>query len=171
MVGLNLGVASAIAASLSVVLGGLVTDRWKRRDVRAPMWMGLIALLAPIPILFILLEARELASFTAAYFAFTLISMCWSGGFAALVQDLVLPRMRGASAAAFSLVMILISSGIGPYWAGKISSLTGSITTGLYSLLAFVPVSALLLLLAARRLRRETPEGRRARAAAAGEAL
>jgi hypothetical protein len=165
MVGLHLGVASAVSAGLSVVVGGFITDRWKQRDARAPMWMGLIALLVPVPLLFVMLQARELAAFTAAYFTFTFIGMCWSGGFAAVVQDLVLPRMRGTAAAAFSLVIILISSGIGPYWAGKISSLSGSITTGLYSLLAFVPASAILLLLAAQRLKRETPEGRSARAA------
>ena len=87
----------------------------------------------------------------------------------ALVQDLVLVRMRGAAAAIFSLVMILTSSGLGPYWAGKISTITGSLTMGLYSLLAFVPVAAVLLLLASRRMRSETPEARRALAAAAGE--
>ena len=129
----------------------------------------MVALFVPIPVLFVLLSAQTLGGFIAAFSVLTLFSMSWPGPFAALVQDLVLVRMRGAAAAIFSLVMILTSSGLGPYWAGKISTITGSLTMGLYSLLAFVPVAAVLLLLASRRMRSETPEARRALAAAAGE--
>jgi hypothetical protein len=88
-----------------------------------------------------------------------------------MVQDLVLPRMRGSAAACYSLVAIVISSGTGPYWAGKVSTLTGSLTLGLLSLLPIAPFALLTLWLAARRLPSQTPEARRARAAAAGEAF
>jgi len=125
----------------------------------------------PIPMLFALLSAKTLGGFVAAFCALTLFSMSWAGSFAALVQDLVLVRMRGAAAAIFSLVMVLTSSGIGPYWTGKISTLTGSLTTGLYSLLVFVPGAAVLLLLAAARLRHETTEARYSRARSAGEII
>jgi MFS family permease len=170
-VGLYLGLAAAVSGCLSAVVGGLITDRWKRRDARAPVWMGLIAVFAPIPFLVLMMRAQDLQSFVAAYFGFGLLSLCWSGGFGAIVMDLVLPRMRATASATFSLITVLLSSGLGPYWAGKISTLTGSLTTGLYSLLVLVPVTAILLLLAAGRLRAETGEARRARAAAAGEIL
>jgi uncharacterized membrane protein YhaH (DUF805 family) len=97
--------------------------------------------------------------------------MSWAGPFAAEAMGLVMVRMRGAASAIFSLVMILVAAGIGPYWVGKISTMSGSLTTGLYSLLAFVPAAAVLLVLAARRLRDETLEGRQARARVAGEAV
>jgi membrane protein implicated in regulation of membrane protease activity len=77
--------------------------------------------------------------------------------------------MRAVAAAIFSLVMIITASGIGPYWTGKISTLTGSLTTGLYSLLAFVPIAAVLLFLASKRMRQETPAARLSLARAAGE--
>ena len=76
---------------------------------------------------------------------------------------------RGSAAAAYSLIVIVTSFGMGPYWAGKISALTGSLTTGMLSLLALVPLALTLLGIAAHRLPFETPEARRARAEAAGE--
>ena len=168
-IGLALGAAQFGTAVTSVIVGGIITDKWKRTDRRAPIWVALIALAVPIPLLFVLLSAKTLGAFIAAFCVLTLFSMAWAGSFAALVQDLVLVRMRAVAAAIFSLVMILTSSGIGPYWAGKISTMTGSLTTGLFSLLGFVPIAAVLLILAAKRMPRETPEARLALAVAAGE--
>jgi MFS family permease len=168
-VGFTLGVVQLAASIVSVVVGGVITDWWKRHDARAPIWIALIALFVPIPLLFVLLAAKTLGDFVGAYSVLTLFAMAWPGSFAALAQDLVLGRMRAAAAAIFSLIMILTSSGIGPYWVGKISTVTGSLTTGLYSLLGFVPVAAVLLLMAAGRMRDETLEARKARARMAGE--
>jgi MFS family permease len=168
-VGMALGAAQLVSAVVSVIGGGLATDWWKRRDPRAPIWVAFIALIVPIPLLFVLLSVKTLGSYIATFSVITLFSMSWAGPFAALVQDLVLVRMRAVAAAIFSLVMIITASGIGPYWTGKISTLTGSLTTGLYSLLAFVPVAAVHLFLASKRMRQETPAARLSRARSAGE--
>ncbi|UVO53627.1 MFS transporter [Sphingomonas sp. SUN039] len=168
-IGIALGLAQLGSAAVSVIVGGFLSDWWKRRDRRAPIWIALVALAVPVPMLFVLLSATTLGGFIAAFCVLTFFSMSWPGAFAGLVQDLVLVRMRGAAAAIFTLVMIVISSGFGPYWAGKISTMTGSLTTGLYGLLAFVPLAAAMLIMAARRIGRETPEVRVARATAAGE--
>lgn len=169
--GLMLGLAFAAAAALSVTLSGILTDRWARHDARAPIWMTLIALLGPIPGLAVMMLAHDPAVFVAGFFAFSLLCVGWSSGFAALVQNLVLPRMRGTAAAAASLVMILVASGIGPFWVGKVSTLTGSLTTGLVSLQILTPIAVVVLLLAARRLKHETEAARQARARAFGEDL
>jgi MFS family permease len=168
--GLSLGLISAVAAAAAVILGGWVTDRWKQRDVRAPIWMGLVALLTSAPPMVVMLSANDTRTYLIAYAVFCVCGSCWSGAFAALVQDLVLPRMRGAAASAFALVTIVIASGGGPYWAGKVSTLTGSLATGMLSIQALTPLAVIVLLLAARRLKGETEAGRRARAQAAGEA-
>ena len=73
-----------------------------------PIWIGLIALLVPVPLLFLLLSATTLGGFIAAYSAITLFSMSWAGPFAAEAIGLVLVRMRGTTSAIFSLVMILL---------------------------------------------------------------
>jgi hypothetical protein len=80
-------------------------------------------------------------------------------------------RMRGATTSLFALVVTLISSGLGPYWVGKISGMTGSLATGMYSLPGLVPVGAVCRFAAAARMRVETAEQRSAWAAAEGEDL
>lgn len=109
--------------------------------------------------------------FLFGYFLLGLFSALWSGGMAALYQDLVLPRMRGAAAASQSLVAIVISSGIGPYWAGKVSTLTGSLNAGLLSIMVLAIPAAIVLLLAMQRIHAETPEARRALARGEGEQI
>jgi MFS family permease len=168
-IGLTIGLTHIAGSLMGVLLGGQLADRWKLRDRRAPMWICAIALIGTIPCLLLMLLVKDFHTFLAAIFLLGIFSGSWSPGGAAMVQDLVLPRMRGSAAASYSLVAIVISSGTGPYWAGKVSTLTGSLTAGLLSMLPLAPLALIMLWLAARRLPFETPDARRARAAAAGE--
>jgi MFS family permease len=167
--GVALGLTFAAAAVVGVVLGGAATDRWKTRDRRAPIWTALIGLIVAVPSIVIMLNTGDASIYVAAYGVFALFTSAWSAAYAALVQDLVLSRMRGAAASAFALVCVVVGAGAGPYWVGKLSVLTGSLASGLMSILALVPVILGVLLLTARRLVHETEPGRRARAEAAGE--
>jgi hypothetical protein len=56
-----------------------------------------------------------------------------------------------------------------PGTTGLSLGLTGSLATGIVSVLGLIPVIVVVLLLAARRLPHETLDGRRARAEAAGK--
>lgn len=168
-IGASLGLIHVAGAVIGVLAGGWAVDRWKQRDARAPLGMAAICLVLALPMITMMLLVRDYTIFLAGTFALGLLTAAFSGGLAAMIQDLVLPRMRGAAAAAFLLVAIVIASGTGPYWAGKVSTVTGSLTAGLLSMMVLAPVALLLLWLAARRLRHETPERRRALAEAAGE--
>jgi MFS family permease len=168
-IGASLGLVHVAGAVIGVLAGGWAVDRWKQHDARAPLGMAAICLVLALPMITMMLLVHDYTAFLAGTFALGLLTAAFSGGLAALIQDLVLPRMRGAAAAAFSLVAIVIASGTGPYWAGKVSAVTGSLTAGLLSMMALAPISLVLLWLAARRLKHETPERRRALAEAAGE--
>lgn len=167
--GAALGLIQPVTAVLSVIVGGLVADHWKRTDLRAPVWVALIALIGELPFMVGMMLATSSTLFFACFAGFCLFTSLWAGAFAALVQDLVLPRMRGAAAAAFSLVSVVLSSSLGPYWAGKVSALTGSLSAGLLSLGVFVPVVLVAFGFALKRMPQETAERRRALALAAGE--
>ena len=168
-IGLALGVINTVGSVSGIVAGSWLTDRWKQRDLRAPVFMGGVTLLAAIPCSIFMLTALDVKMYLLGYGLLSVAASLFGGANAALIQDLVLPRMRGSAAACYSLIVIVITFGMGPYWAGKVSALTGSLTTGMLSLLALVPVALTFLWRAARRLPSETAAGRRARAEAVGE--
>lgn len=168
-IGLSLGVIHIVGALIGVLGGGWVADRWRSRDLRAPMGMAAFALITSVPCIVAMLLVKDYKVFLLFVFLLGMFQATWAPSTAAMVQDLVLPRMRGSAAASYSLVAVVISSGTGPYWAGKVSALTGSLTTGLLSLMPLVPIALVLLWLCARRLADQTPEARRARAEEAGE--
>jgi apolipoprotein N-acyltransferase len=85
------------------------------------------------------------------------------------VPDLALQRMRGSAAACYSMAVLVITFGMGPYWVGKVSAVTGDLATGLLSILVLAPLVLAMQLAGAKRLPRETFEARRALAEAAGE--
>ncbi len=167
--GAMLAMVNICGALLGVITGGWLTDLWKRRDARAPVGIGAIAVLGMVPAIIFMLNAPTPALFFAGSSMLAFFLSFWSGSTAAMVQDLVLPRMRGSAAAAYSLIAIVVGSGFGPYWAGKVSKITGSLNSGLLSILVLAPVALLLLWLTSRRLPSQTPEARLAIARAAGE--
>ncbi len=132
-------------------------------------WTGLFCMgLSPL-LSFWVYTAPDSASFYWRFVAYSLVLTGWMPPLYAIIYDQVLPRMRGAASAAYSLVAIVVASGIGPYWAGKVSVLTGSLNAGLLSILVLAIPAYVLIWLTARRLPHETPEARLALARAAGE--
>jgi len=163
-IGLALGLVGIAGAMLGSIVGGQIADRWRARDLRAPMGMAAISIGGTAPCILLMLMAGSFSGFLAAAFFLSLFSGIWGPSGAAMIQDLVLPRMRGSAASSFSLVTVVIASGTGPYWVGKVSTLTGSLSGGLISMLPLVPVVLLLLWLCALRMPGETAETRLARA-------
>ena len=168
-IGVSVGLTVAAGAAVSVIGGGWITDKWKRVDRRAPIWVALICLLGGLPAELWMLFASGARQYFVALSLYSVLTAGWAGAYGALIQDLVLPRMRGTAASVFSLVTIVIAAGAGPYWAGKVGTLTGSLAHGILSVQLLLPVATVLLILTARRLKSETPMGRRARAESAGE--
>ncbi len=167
--GLILAMVNICGAILGVIAGGFFTDLWKRRDARAPVGIGAISVVGMVPAIIFMMTAPTPVLFFAGSSMLAFFLSFWSGSTAAMVQDLVLPRMRGAAAAAYSLIAIVVGAGFGPYWAGKVSKMTGSLNSGLLSILVLAPVALWLLWLTSRRLPSQTPEARRVIARAAGE--
>jgi MFS family permease len=167
--GVWIGAIVSIGSIIGIVSGGIITDWWRRRDERAPMWMTLLAVLLTAPFSLLLFLTKDRTVFLVAFFFQALFSHIWSGGAGAFVQDMVLQRMRGAAIAGFSLVIIMTALTIGPYWVGRISTATGSLPLSIVSIHILLPVAVLLLVAAARQMRGTDDESRLRLARAAGE--
>lgn len=168
-IGLSLGIVQTAGALIGVLAGGWLVDRWRVRHSGAPVFMCLITLAAAAPAVVLMMSAESVPVFMIGYGVVSVFSSFWSGGIAATIQDLVLPRMRGTASSCYSLVVTIIMSGMGPYWVGKVSKMTGSLETGLLSILLLAPLAVIALLFLLRDLRIHTPERRQALALAQGE--
>jgi len=168
--GLMLGLPAAFAAAAGCAIGGFLSDAWKRRDPRGRLFVVMLAAILSGPLLIAALHATDVR---VIYLVNPLIAFTvdlWIGSAAAAIQDCVLPRMRGTAGAIFLLVISMLALALGPYSVGKVSVLTGSLHTGIMSLLVMIP-AALLLLWAAGRGIEDAEESRGARARAAGERI
>ena len=167
--GMGLGLAHPIGSIIGIFAGSWLTDRWKARNRGASFLMGAVSLCGAVPFFVLMVLARDYNLFLFAYFMIGFSIGLWSGATATIVQDLALPRMRGSAAACYSMAVLVITFGMGPYWVGKVSAVTGDLATGLLSILVLAPLVLAMQLAGAKRLPRETFEARRALAEAAGE--
>jgi MFS family permease len=166
--GLILGGQGALSGFLGVTIGGILGDRLRRRHPGGRLIMVALGAIVPAPFIaiafttdtpIVLYVCLFLAQFTAS----------WGlGNSAATTQDLVLPRMRGAATATYFIGTTLLGLAMGPYLAGRVSSLSGSLSTGMLSLLVTVPIT-LGAAIAAFKLVPAAEASREARARAAGE--
>ncbi|MEL6485947.1 MAG: MFS transporter [Pseudomonadota bacterium] len=168
MAGLWIGGPGALGGFLGVILGGGAADLMRRRNPAGRLIVVGFGLVGAAPFLFAMFTATDPVIFYIAAFFQSLFGSSALGAAAATTQDLVLPRMRGTATATFFLSTTLVGLALGPYMAGQVSTITGSLSLGGLSLLAAVPVGVVLLLVAYRTV----PQAERTvleRAQAAGE--
>lgn len=166
--GLIIGGSGAAGGFLGLMIGGRIADRLRAGNPVGRIIVILIGAFAPLPLVIISYTTTSLPLFYALVLPQMILAQLGLGAVAATAQDLVLPRMRGLATAVQFISITLIGLALGPYTAGQISTLTGSLGTGVLSLMAVVPLYAVALLMVYRRL----PQAEAtlvARAQAAGE--
>lgn len=162
----------ALGGFLGVILGGRMSDALLLRNKAGRILVIAFGLAAPVlPVWLAFSTTAGSGAFLRFVVFASLANMLASsalGAAAATTQDLVLPRMRGTATATFFLATTLFGLALGPYMAGYVSSSTGSLATGVKSILAIVPVGLALLAFAYRRVP-QAAESVTERARAAGE--
>jgi len=165
-----IGGPGAVAGFLGVIMGGRMADWLRQRNPAGRLLVVMFGLAVPAIPLVIAFTTDDALVFYVLSFFLTLIASSALGAAAATSQDLVLPRMRGTATATFFLATTLIGLALGPYMAGQVSAATGSLSTGVLSLLIAVPIG-LTLLIFAYRLVPEAEATLVERARAAGEPI
>lgn len=125
--GLLIGGTAAAAGLLGVFAGGILSDRLAGGDPRGRLLVIIFGALAPAPFVLIAFSSQSLPVLCAAVFLSGSCSSSAVGAVAATTQDLVPPRMRGTAVAALSIGATLVGLALGPYAAGRISTLTGDL--------------------------------------------
>ena len=169
-VGLEMGIVAGLAGLIGTNLGGVVADYFRSKNPSGRLYVSLFAMVAPAPLVPVMLAAPSLEVLLAWWMLVGTVVTAWLAGIASSTQDLVLPRMRGTSAAALTLSMTMFGLGLGPYTTGLIADVTGSLYTGIVSVYAVVPLMALCMIVAIRTIGRSEAT-LVARARAAGEPL
>ena len=165
-----IGGPGALGGFLGVILGGRMADWMRARNPAGRLVVVAFGLVAAAPFLFLMFTTTDPTVFYIAAFLQSMFGSSALGGAAATTQDLVLPRMRGTATATFFLATTLVGLALGPYMAGQVSTMSGSLSTGGLSLLIAVPIGLVLLAIAYR----SVPEAERslqARAREAGEEI
>ncbi len=153
--GVVLGGTAAVAGWAGVTLGGLWADRWRRRNPAARLYVGVATGLAPLPLLLWLLYTEHTAIAFLLNAPLSVAASMWIGPGASTIQDLVSPRVRGAAAAAYLLVVTFIGLALGPYAMGRLSVATGDLRLGMLLAVAANLTAVALLLRAAHHLPRD----------------
>ena len=169
-VGFILGGIGAVAGFIGVSVGGVVSDRLRHSNPAGRIAVVLFGAIAPIaPVIFGFLSSDP-ATFYVLLFCAQLLAATALGAAGASCQDLVLPRMRGTATGTFFIGTTLIGLALGPYLAGRISTLTGSLPLGVISLFAVTPI-AVAAGIYAYRTYPLAESSREVRARAAGEVI
>uniref|UniRef100_UPI0035CB6B3F spinster family MFS transporter n=1 Tax=uncultured Sphingomonas sp. TaxID=158754 RepID=UPI0035CB6B3F len=168
--GLMVGSSGALGGFLGVTLGGIAADRLRRRNPAGRIIMVLFGAVVPIPFVILAFTATSTALFYPTMFIAGICASTSLAAAGATMQDLVLPRMRGTATGTFFIGTTLLGLAMGPYLAGRVSTLSGSLSVGVLSLLLTAPIT-LAAAIAAYRLVPRAEANRDAWARAAGEPI
>ncbi len=154
-IGFWIGGFGALGGFLGVILGGRMSDWLRARSESGRIMVIAFGLITPvIPVILAYTTANDPNS-DADFIRFTVFASLANmfassalGAAAATTQDLVMPRMRGTATATFFLATTLFGLALGPYLAGQMSVISGSLSTGVLSILVIVPVGLTLLVFA-----------------------
>jgi MFS family permease len=120
-IGATLALYSSLPTGIGIFLGGLITDRLARRDVRwLQAYAGVTMLaFAPLALGFLFLPGRDLAFASLALAAFMMGTS--TPGIHVTTQALAPARMRSLASAINLLVLSLVGAGLGPLLVGVLN--------------------------------------------------
>jgi len=120
-IGMALALFSSLPAGLGIFVGGLMTDRLMRRDVRWLQGYAGVTMLAfaPFALGFLFLPGRTLAFGSLVISAFLMGTS--TPGIHVTTQALAPARMRSLASAINLLLLSLVGAGLGPFFVGVLN--------------------------------------------------
>jgi MFS family permease len=148
--GRMLGAAIGGGSLAGTLLGGVLTDLGRRRFAATPFYVSGMAAVGGAVMLGFVLGARTPVELAIAMGGVMAFLATWAPAVTALLQDLVLPTMRGRTAALYVATSTLIGGSLGPYGAGRLADAFKALRPALACFYVLLPLGLLLFILAAR---------------------
>jgi len=118
-----LGLITAVAGTVGVILGGYLGDKLRTKYINGRLYVGFMVIAIAIPTGLGLLFTESLKMSYVFYSIFQIATPLWVGIAPTTVSDLVLPRMRGVAGAFYILMVSMLGLALGPYTVGKLSDI------------------------------------------------
>ena len=151
-VGAILGWSNALSAGLGVVLGGYLSDRWKDRDDRGRLFVCMISAVGPLPFIALMLTTDDALLFYLANPVAQMFASAWVGAIIVSLQELVTPALRAVTGATYILASTMLGLALGPYFVGRMSEASDSLSVGIAALYSISPLSLLGLWIVSKRI-------------------
>ncbi len=120
-VGLTLALVLGVGGGIGTLLSGRIVDALGRRDPRWRAWAIAISKVVPIPLSIGFLLVDDFALAIGLYILPAMFGAFYLAPSAALIQELVQPRMRALAAAVAMFMTNMIGMGLGPQGVGILS--------------------------------------------------
>ena len=149
-VGTALALVSGLSGAIGTFLGGYLSDRYGKSDVRWYLWIPMIGIaLGYLPYTYVMMAESTGTALGVLFFSLILKTL-YLGPCIAIAHALVQPGMRALTSAVLFFVLNMIGLGMGPFFTGLLSDALApsyGIESLRYSMLATLQVSLLAIAL------------------------
>ena len=122
-VGIYLSLSAGVGGGLGTYLGGVLADRFSKKDLRWFLWWPALAIILSLPFGLTTYLSSNLTIVIAAYFITNIFFAFYIAPMLAVAHNIVAINMRAMASAVLFLVMNLIGLGLGPLFAGFLSDM------------------------------------------------
>jgi MFS family permease len=121
--GLSLGLIAGVAAALGVFLGGLLSDHYGAKDLRAYMSIPGVAMIVTLPLYVTAILLPTFLPILPLLAVNAVLGSLWQGPVYATVQSVAPAHMRATAASIFLFIVNLVGLGLGPIAVGAVSDI------------------------------------------------
>lgn len=120
-IGIILGLIAAFAGGSGTFMGGFLTDKMAKRDIRWYFWLPALAIIINIPIAIFVFFAGNTQAVLGATVISYFLSALYLGPAIGITHNLVSAKMRAFASAVLFFVLNTIGLGFGPLVIGMLS--------------------------------------------------
>jgi predicted MFS family arabinose efflux permease len=120
-IGITLGLIAAFGGGLGTFMGGYLTDKMAKKDIRWYFWLPALAIVINMPLAIFVFFGENVQAILGVLVVSYFLSALYLGPAIAVTHNLVSAKMRAFSSAVLFFVLNTIGLGFGPLVIGMLS--------------------------------------------------